>query len=192
MIRPITLFAAAWILWVQPSEAGEAFRIDPARSTISFRVRHFLGNATGKFHQFKGTINVDPEHPENSSVSAAIQTKSIDTAIKQRDDHLRGEEFFNVAKFPEITFKSSRVERTGPDAADITGAFSMHGVTRQLVLHVKYLGTAGEPDSTRWEVTTAPLKRKEFGLAWSPGVERVSMIGDEVNVTISIVATRAN
>jgi polyisoprenoid-binding protein YceI len=191
MIRKIGIVFAAWLVAAETSSGGEVYKIDAARSTISFAVRHFFGNATGTFHQFSGTIDLDREHPENSSVIATIQTKSIDTAIQSRDEHLRGETFFNVSKFPEITFKSSEIQQTGADTGDITGAFTMHGVTKPLVLHVKYLGTAGDKGSTRWQVTTPPLKRTAFGLQWTPSVERVSMIGDDVNVTIMIVAARA-
>jgi polyisoprenoid-binding protein YceI len=173
--------------------ANEIFKIDPAHSTIAFKVRHFFGTAKGKFTKFSGTIEVDREQPEKSSVTASIQTASIDTAMSKRDEHLRGEDFFNVQKFPEITFKSRRVKQTGP-TGEITGDLTMHGVTREITLRVQLLGmpeSAGKNQTTRWRVTTAPIKRSEFGLSWSKSVEAVSMIGDEVAVTIEIEAERA-
>jgi polyisoprenoid-binding protein YceI len=172
------------------ARANEIFRFDPSRSTIEFKVRHFFGTATGKFTKFSGTIDVDREHPEKSSVIATIQAASIDTAIAKRDEHLRGEDFFSVGKYPEITFKSRHVKQTGPSTGEITGDLTMHGVTRTITLHAQLLGAA-ENQMSRWRITTAPLKRGEFGLSWSKSVEAVSMIGDEVAVDIQIEAARA-
>ena len=146
-----------------------------------------LGTAKGKFSKFNGTIEVDREHPEQSSVTVSIGAASIDTGIAKRDDHLRGE-LFNVAKYPEITFKSRRVKQTGANAGEITGDLTMHGVTRAIVLNVQFLAAA---EGTRWRVTTAPLKRSEFGLVFSKSAETVSMISDDVTVEIEIEAQRA-
>ena len=118
-----------------------------------------------------------------------MQTASIDTAIAKRDEHLRGEDFFNVSKYPEITFKSRHVKQTGPNTGEITGDLTMHGVTRTITLHAQLLGAA-ENQISRWRITTAPLKRGEFGLAWSKSVEAVSMIGDEVSIDMEIEAVR--
>lgn len=178
------------LFFARSAEAGDLFKFDPAHSTIAFKVRHFLGTAKGKFTKFSGTIDVDRDHPEKSSVTATIQAASIDTAIAKRDEHLRGEDFFNVQKFPEITFKSRRVKQTGPNTGDIIGDLTMHGVARTITLHAQLLGAA-EDQTSRWRITTAPIKRSEFGLAWSKSVEAVSMIGDDVTVDIQIEAERA-
>src|SRR5712671_4118683 len=103
------------------ARAGESYRIDPNRSNISFGVHQFLGVTKGKFTRFSGTIEVDREHPELSSVKAQIQVRSIDTNIRKRDDHLCSAEFFDVAKYPQITFKSRSVKQIGPSAGDILG-----------------------------------------------------------------------
>src|SRR5437660_12811920 len=84
---------------------NESYRFDQSRSTIGFTVHQFLGTTHGKFTKFDGKIDVDPEHPEKSSVTAKIDVRSIDTRIVKRDNHLRSPEFFNVAKFPEMTFR---------------------------------------------------------------------------------------
>ena len=173
--------------------ANEVFKIDPAHSTIAFKVRHLLGAAKGKFAKFNGTIDVDREHPEKSSVTVSIQTASIDTAIAKRDEHLRSADFFNVQQYPEIAFKSRRVKQTGANTGEITGDFTMHGVTRPITLNIQLQGDPGAAAKdriTRWRVTTAPLKRRDFKLGWSKGVEAVSMIGDEVAVDIQIEAVR--
>jgi polyisoprenoid-binding protein YceI len=170
------------------AQANETFKIDPSRSTIAFGVRHMLGTAKGKFSRFKGTIVVDRDHPELSSVAVTIDAASIDTSITKRDEHLRGE-LFNVAKYPEITFKSRRVKQTGANAGEIIGDLTMRGVTRPITLSVQLLSTS-EP--SRWRVTTAPLKRSQFGLVFSKSAETVSMISDEVAVEIEIEARPAN
>ena len=149
------------------AEANEIFKFDQAHSTIAFKVRHMLGSAKGNFTKFSGTIEVDREHPEKSSVVATIQAASIDTANAKRDEHLRTADFFNVQQYPEITFKSRRVKQTGPNTGEITGDFTMHGVTRAITLNVQLVADpapAAKNTTTRWRVTTAPLKRSEFKL----------------------------
>ena len=101
--------------------ANETYKFDQSRSTIGFAVHQFLGTSHGKFAKFDGKIDIDREHPEKSSVVAKIDVRSIDTGIVKRDNHLRSAEFFNVAKFPEIIFKSSRVRETGQQSGDIFG-----------------------------------------------------------------------
>jgi len=169
-------------------QAGEAYTFDQNHSRIGFEVRHLIGTARGQFHHFTGTIDFDRQQPERSSVTAKIDVNSIDTGIDERDNHLRSADFFNAAKFPQITFKSRSVRRTGDQAGDITGDFTMHGVTRSIVLHVQLL-ESGE-SKTRWKVTTAPLKRKDFGLLFGGAAETVSGIGQDVTVNIEIEARR--
>jgi polyisoprenoid-binding protein YceI len=172
--------------------AGEIFKFDQAHSTIGFKVGHMLGSAKGKFTKFSGTIEVDREHPEKSSVVATIQAASIDTANAKRDEHLRTADFFNVQQHPEITFKSRQVKQTGPASGEIRGDFTMHGVTRPITLNVQLQGapeSAAKSATTRWRVTTAPLKRSVFGIG--TGATGASMIGDDVAVEIEIEATRA-
>ena len=186
------LFATLVLIILAPFtavSASETYKIDPTHSRIAFKVKQAFTTVTGRFKQFGGTVQVDREHPEKSSVTATIQVKSIDTGIAKRDAHLCSEEFFNAAKFPEITFKTSSVKQTGPDAGDILGDFTMHGVTKPITLHVKLLNK--DEKSTRWEVTTAALSRREFGTQFSSGVEGISMISDKVVVDIEIVATAA-
>src|SRR5436309_3758797 len=148
--------------------ANETYKFDPSGSTIGFSVHQFLGTTHGKFAKFNGRINVDREHPENSSVTAQIDVRSIDTRIKKRDDHLRSAEFFNVEKFPQMTFKSRSVKRTGPQSGDILGDLTMHGVTKPITLHVKLLTPMNETANTRWAVTTDRINRREFSLMFPP------------------------
>src|SRR5690348_290531 len=130
------LFLLIAVAVMAQSQSREAFKIDRSRSKIAFKVRHLLGTARGNFSKFSGAIVVDREHPEKSSVTVRIEAASIDTGIAKRDEHLR-EELFNVAQYPEITFKSRRVTHTGTDSADIAGDLTMHGVTREITLNVQ-------------------------------------------------------
>lgn len=172
------------------SAAGETYKFDQARSTIGFSVHQFLGTTHGKFKKFEGRIEVDREHPANSSVNARIDVRSIDTEIVKRDNHLRSAEFFNVEKYPEMTFKSRSVKQTGAQAGDIVGDLTMHGVTRTITLHVKLMSSPDDSKQTRWSVTTEPLKRSDFNLMFSQSAETMSGISQSVAVTIEIEATR--
>jgi polyisoprenoid-binding protein YceI len=178
-----TLSSAAW--------ANETYKFDSSGSAIGFTVHQFLGTTHGKFTRFSGKIEVDREHPENSSVTAQIDVRSIDTQIKKRDDHLRGPEFFNAEKFPQITFKSRSVKRTGPQSGDILGDLTMHGVTRPITLHVKLLTPINETSRTRWAITTEPISRGDFNLMFASAAEAVSGISQTVAINIEIEAKRA-
>jgi polyisoprenoid-binding protein YceI len=171
--------------------ANETYKFDASGSTIGFSVHQFLGTTQGKFTKFNGKIDVDREHPENSSVTAQIDVRSIDTHIKKRDDHLRSPEFFNVEKFPQMTFKSRSVKRTGPESGDILGDLTMHGATRPITLHVKLLTPLNETSRTRWQVTTEPISRRDFNLMFAPATETVSGISQTVAINIEIEARRA-
>ncbi len=181
------IFAAC----VQSAVANETYQFDQARSTIGFRVHQFLGTTNGKFTQFSGSIDLDSQHPEHSSVSARIQVSSIDTGIKKRDDHLRSPEFFNVAKYREITFKSRSVKQTGPQSGDIMGDLTLHGVTKPVTLRVKLVTPVSDEARTRWEVTTEPLKRRDFGLMFGSATETVSGISQDVAIKIDIEAVKS-
>ena len=184
LILPVALSSAAL--------ANETYKFDLSGSTIGFAVHQFLGTTHGKFTKFDGKIDIDREHPEKSSIVAKIDIASIDTGIVKRDYHLRSPEFFNVAKFPEITFKSRSVKQTDQQSGDIAGDLAMHGVTKPITLHVKLLSPiSNDTKRTRWAVTTEPLKRREFNLMFSQGAEAVSGISQTVAINIEVEATRA-
>jgi polyisoprenoid-binding protein YceI len=172
---------------------ADTYKIDGAHSRIAFSLHQFVSTVRGDFHRFSGTIEIDREHPEHSSVTARISVASIDTKIQKRDNHLLSPEFFDTAKFPEITFKSRSVKQTGENSGDILGDFTMHGVTKPMTLHVK-LGTPSSneslPERTRWIVTTDPINRKDFGLMFSSATESISGISNNVTPTIEIEAVK--
>ena len=191
-MRLRSLVATFAIAALSPAaSANETYKFDPSGSTIGFAVHQFLGTTHGKFMKFIGKIEIDRDHPENSSVTAQIDVRSIDTRIKKRDDHLRSAEFFNVEKFPQMTFKSRSVKRTGPQSGDILGDLTMHGVTKPITLHVKLLTPISDTSRTRWSVTTDPITRRDFNLMFASAAEAVSGISQSVAINIEIEAKRA-
>ena len=168
--------------------ANETYKFDQSHSTIGFSVHQFLGTTQGKFTKFDGKIDIDREHPENSSVTARIVVRSIDTGIVKRDNHLRSPEFFSIEKYPDIMFKSRGVKQTGPHEGDILGDLMMHGVTKPIALHVKLLTSPSDSKRTRWAVTTDPLKRRDFNLMFAQAAESMSGISQTVTVNIEIEA----
>jgi polyisoprenoid-binding protein YceI len=171
----------------------ESFKIDPVHSTIGFKIRHLAGMVTGRFGGESGTIRLDAEHPEQSSVEATIPVASIDTATAKRDEHLKSADFFDAAQYPAITFKSKKVSVTGKDNAEVLGDLTIHGVTKEVTLHVQLLGKVNGPNGTPqtgWEATTK-INRADFGLKWNKLVEGVAMVGDEVEISLQIEADLA-
>ena len=190
-MRLRNLIAAAVVGLSPVASATETYKFDPSGSTIGFSVHQFLGTTHGKFTKFSGRIEIDREHPENSSVTAQIDVRSIDTRIRGRDDHLRSAEFFDVEKFPYITFKSRSVKRIGAQSGDILGDLTMHGVTRPVTLHVKLLTPISDTNRTSWSVTTDPIMRRDFNLMFAPATESISGISKTVAINIEIEAKRA-
>jgi polyisoprenoid-binding protein YceI len=185
------LFVA--LLLAPPGAFAETYKIDAAHSRIVFSLHQFVSTVRGDFHRFSGTIEVDRQHPERSSVTATISVASIDTKIQKRDHHLLSSEFFDAAKFPEITFKSRSVKQTDENSGDIFGDLTMHGVSKPMTLHVK-LATAPSnnslPERTRWIVTTDPINRRDFGLMFSSASESISGISNNVTPAIEIEAVK--
>lgn len=183
--------AIAFSIFSSAAFANEVYKFDQSHSTIGFSVHQFLGTTHGKFKKFEGKIDIDRDHPENSSVTARIDVRSIDTGIVKRDNHLRSAEFFAVEKYPEISFKSRSVKQTGAQAGDIVGELTMHGVTKPITLHVKLISSPNETKQTRWSVTTDPLTRRDFNLMFAPAAENMSGISQTVAINIEIEAIRA-
>jgi polyisoprenoid-binding protein YceI len=193
MKKSLSLLAALLCGSILTVRADDTYKIDPVHSAISFKVRHFFSYVNGSFKKFEGTISVDLDHPEKSSVTATIDAASIDTKNDKRDEDLRGTDFFDVAKYPTITFKSKSVKQTGADSGDILGDLTMHGVTKEITLHVKFLGKGkgmGNKPISGWQVTPEPIKRSEYGLTWSKMVEGTAAVGEEVTISIDVEADK--
>jgi polyisoprenoid-binding protein YceI len=172
--------------------APAVWQIDPVHSGVSFQIRHFVTKVRGKFKDFKGTIAADPEAWQNGSVDVEIVTSSISTDNDRRDTHLKSNDFFAADSFPTITFKSTRIERTGDDAK-IYGNLTIRGVTKPVVLdgHFSGIMKSTQGDRVGFEATTT-VNRLHYGVKWNRAVEGGgAMLGDEVKIEINVEAVRA-
>jgi polyisoprenoid-binding protein YceI len=167
------------------------FTIDKSHSEVNFQVRHLVTKVRGRFTDFSGTLTFDPAHPDRSSIAFTINASSVDTAVADRDQHLRSEDFFAVEKFPTLTFVSSRVTKKSDERYDVTGTLTIRGVAKEVTLPVTHLGEAKDPwGNTRLGFETEiTLNRKDYGLLWNAALETGGfLVGDEVKVTVSAQA----
>jgi polyisoprenoid-binding protein YceI len=167
--------------------------IDPSHSNISFAVRHLgLSTCRGRFDDYAGTIRIDAENPEKSSVQVTIKAASIDTDIAQRDEHLRGPDFFDVAKYPEMTFRSKRIEKGREDVYLAHGTLTMRGVSREIVLPFVAAGPVPDQRAGRRIGFDADvrLNRQDYGLKFHQVLDNGALaIANNVDVSISVEAT---
>ncbi|MEO8217592.1 MAG: YceI family protein [Acidobacteriota bacterium] len=176
------------------SVSAQTYTVDKAHSSAGFEIRHLLSKVHGRFSDFAGTINADFANPQKSTVEFTINVKSINTDNDQRDNHLRSSDFFDVDKFPQITFKSTSVKAAGKNKYDVTGDFTMRGVTKVITLPVTYLGSMKDQGGkVRAGFETAiELKRSDYGIVWNRALEGGGyLLDDEVDIQISIEAQQA-
>ena len=171
--------------------SAEVYSIDPGHSEVSFTVRHMVTQVRGRFNDFAGKINMDTKNLAASSVDFHVKTTSIDTAVPDRDKHLRTADFFDVKTYPEISFKSDSIKATGKDKYAVTGTLTLHGVSKKVTLPVTFLGQAKDPwGGTRagFETSTT-VNRKDYGIVWNKAVDNGGvLLGDDVKVEINIEA----
>ena len=176
-----------WLLLDTAGFATEQYTLDAAHSQVSFRVRQYLSVVTGKFTDFSGTVTFDSAQWERSHVEATISVKSIDTGIAARDHHLLASDFFDVEKYPTMSFRSSSVRMIGERSADVSGELTMHGKTRPLVIHVELQSPSKSGgEALSWTVSTH-LRRSEFGLRWNSVIEAASGISDDIDIQMRMV-----
>ena len=184
-------FAAVVLLAVSvsPALAADVYTVDKVHSETGFQIRHMMSKVRGRFGDFSGTIKAEPGKPEASSVEFTIKATSINTDNENRDKDLRSANFFDVAKYPDITFKSAKIAAKGQDKYDVTGTLSMHGVSKEITLPVSFLGFGKDPwggERAGFE-TSITLNRKDFGLTWNKALEAGGLLlGEEVYVSINL------
>jgi polyisoprenoid-binding protein YceI len=184
------LFAVALVAALAAPASADTYSVDKNHSEAAFQVRHILTKVRGTFRDFSGTINYDKAKPDNSTVEFRIKATSIDTGNQKRDDHLRSADFFDVATNPEIVFKSTKVVAKGGNKFDVTGDFTMHGVTKSITLPVSFLGEQkfGKGVKAGFE-TALTINRKDYGLNWNRALESGGvLVGEEVEIAINIEA----
>jgi len=186
----VVLAASAGAMQAQAKD----YKIEAAHSEADFAIKH-LGISTvhGAFHGVSGVVTFDPANLAKSSVMATIDVSTVDTGVAARDTHLKSDAFFDVAKFPTITFKSTSVVKSG-DHYDVTGDLTLHGVTKSVVLKLEtpskeQIGMDKKPH--RGFTATTTINRQDFGLNFSAKVASGdSMIGDDVKIELDVDAAQ--
>ena len=172
--------------------AADKYAIDPVHCHIGFSVKHLvINNIKGRFNDYAGAIVYDEQDITKSSVEITIKTASINTDFKFRDDHLRAPDFFDVVKYPEITFKSTRIEKRGAAYAAV-GIFTLHGVAKEIVLPFKVNGKSNFQGETHLGVeATIVIDRRDFGMTWNATLESGGLVvGNEVTIELNIEAIK--
>jgi len=171
-----------------------AWQIDTAHSHVSFSVRHMMvSTVRGEFQKILGgEVSLNEEHLGESSVKAEVDAASISTRDANRDNHLRSADFFDVEKYPTITFQSTKIESLGDNEYNIYGDLTLHGVTKPIVLKGEYSGIIKDPYGLKRAGITAngKINRKEFGLTWSALLESGgAVVSDDVKINLDIEVT---
>jgi len=174
--------------------ASDTYVVDKNHSEAKFEIRHMMSRVSGKFDDFAATVNIDPANAPASSVTFSMKTASVNTGNESRDKHLRTEAFFDAAKFPEITFKSTAIKATAnKNVYEVTGDLTMRGVTKHVTLPVEFLGFGKDPwGKTRAGFTVkTTLNRKDYGINWNQALDEGGfLLGDDVDVTINLEAAK--
>ena len=165
---------------------------DPAHSTLEFAVKHMMiSTVRGRFTRFGGIFDIDDEQPERSRIQGTIETASLDSGDAARDGHLKSVDFFDVEKYPAITFQGTQVQRVGDDRFKVVGDVTIRDVTRDVVFDVVYEGRVKDIFGVQRLGFTAQttLNRKDFGLNWNMMLEAGGWaVGDQVRVTFEVEA----
>ncbi len=172
------------------SAFAETYKIDPDHSTAAFKIKHLaISTVPGRFTDLSGTVEFDPKNIAAAKAEAKINVSSINTEQKKRDEHLRSEDFFYVTKFPEMTFVSKEIKDITSDSFKVVGELTIRGVTKPVVLDVKYQGAAKDPWGNERAAFSASTKinRKDFGLTWNKVLETGALVvGEEATIDIEI------
>jgi polyisoprenoid-binding protein YceI len=170
------------------------WEIDPAHTEAGFQTKHLMiAKVRGRFAKVSGTILLDEAELSNSSVTAEIEVASIDTREEKRDDHLRSADFFDVEKYPTITFRSTRVEPAGSGEVKVTGDLTIRDVTREIALLVTDEGRSKDPWGGERAGFSATVKidRRDFGLTWNQTLETGGvLVGNEIKLTLEVEAVK--
>jgi polyisoprenoid-binding protein YceI len=188
------LYALSAVAFGGAAQAS-SWDIDPGHSAAQFSVRHLMvSNVRGEFSKVSGTVDLDDQDITKSTVNATIDATTVNTRDEKRDGHLKSPEFFDVAKFPTITFKSKKVAKAGTGSLTVTGDLTIHGVTKEVALKVDGpVAPVKDPWGNTRSGATASVKiaRKDFGLVWNKALEAGGVVvGEEVTITIDIELTK--
>jgi polyisoprenoid-binding protein YceI len=195
-MKNIIVFISTIIVLALPAFASATtWTIDPDHSNVGFKVRHLMvSNVKGNFDKHTGVVEINDKDITKSKVEVSIDTNSINTNVQKRDEHLRSADFFDVAKYPAMTFVSKKVAKAGKDKLKVTGDLTLHGITRQVVLDVE--GPTKESKDPwgnirKGATATTKINRKDFGLVWNAALETGGVaVGEEITITLEIEMIR--
>jgi polyisoprenoid-binding protein YceI len=188
----LSLGVAGSLLFGHASFATE-YEIDGSHSNVGFTIRHLVSKVNGEFKAFNGKFTFDPKNLETSKLEAEIKATSIDTNEKKRDEHLRGDDFFGVKKYPTLKFVSTQIKANGDNKYKVTGDLTMHGVTKPVTLDVDYLGETDDPwgNHKAGFTGTTQVNRKDFGMNWNKALDKGGVVlGDDVVINLNIEANQ--
>ncbi len=191
MKHVIKVIAAVVILAMPTFASAATWSIDPDHSNVGFKVRHMMvSNVKGEFGKFNGIVDIDDKDVTKSKVEVTIDTASISTGVAKRDEHLKSADFFDVAKYPTMTFVSQKVKNVGNDKLKVYGYLTLHGVTREVVLEVEGPTRAYKDpwgNIKRGTSAIAKINRKDFGLTWNTAIESGGVaVGEEITISLEI------
>jgi polyisoprenoid-binding protein YceI len=167
---------------------GTDFAIDPVHSSLAFKVKHLgVSYVAGHFDKFSGTVSFDPKELKTLQASATIETSSVNTGNERRDNHLRSADFFDVAKFPQLTFTSQEVKDVVGEKFKLVGDLTLHGVTKRVTLDCEFGGAADSPfgDVRAGFSATTTINREDFGIT---GGQAGALVGKDVKITLEVEA----
>lgn len=193
--RILLATALSAVLTIPAAAATSTWQIDPAHTAAGFAVKHLMiSTVRGQFKGITGTINWDDQDITKSTVDVTIDSTTVDTSEPMRDKDLKSEKFFDVAKYPTITFKSKKVEAVSAGKLKITGDLTIHGVTKEAVLDVE--GPTA-PVKDPWgnnrvaASATTKVNRQDYGVKWNANMDGGGVVvGDDVNITIDLEMTK--
>ncbi|HEY1204471.1 MAG: YceI family protein [Bryobacteraceae bacterium] len=184
MSRSLPTLAGVALLAVSACARADTWQIDPMHTAAQFSVRHMgISTVRGAFTKVSGSVQYDAADPSKSTIDVTIDASSVDTRVTMRDNDLRSPAFFDVAKYPTLTFKSRRVEPAGSGTLRVVGDLTIHGVTKEVMLEVE---GPSEPMSAHGSLhmgatATTKISRKDFGVNGA-----AMMVGDEISITIDV------
>jgi len=172
-----------------------AWKLDPAHTAVEFSAKHLMiSTVKGRITDIEGTIYTDEKNPRNSSVEVTLKAASLDTRTDQRDQHLRSADFLDVEKYPEISFRSTRIEGD-KDSFKLTGDLTIRDVTKPITLDVEFEGTGKDPWGGERVGFSAKGKfdRRDFGLTWNQALETGGVVvGNDIKISLEVEAIKAD
>jgi polyisoprenoid-binding protein YceI len=191
LARAISAVAFAGVLSLPAAAATSTWQIDPNHSAAQFAVRHLaISTVRGAFTKVNGTVQFDDKDISKASVDVTIDAASVDTRVADRDKDLRSDHFFDVEKYPTLTFKSTKVEQEAPGKLKVTGDLTIHGVTKQVVLEVEGpTAPVKDPWGNQRAAANATTKinRQDFGVKWNARMDGGGLVvGDDIDITIDV------